>query len=68
MNNMTTQYPTDDALRRAAEELIARYGVEVAIEDAKRRADTFAQEGRWPEHATAMRMQTMVEQLGRDAR
>ncbi|WP_148207386.1 hypothetical protein [Paramagnetospirillum magneticum] len=65
---MTTQSPTDEDVRRAAEELIARYGFQVALEDAKRRADVFAQDGRWPDHSTAMRILTVVEQLAGDAR
>ena len=68
MNAMTNQHPTDDDVRKAAEELVARYGIEIAIEDAKRRAIAFAKEGRWRENATALRMLTKVEQLGRDAR
>ena len=68
MNSMTTQYPIDDAIHRAATELVARYGIQIAIEQATHRADAFANAGRWPEHATAMRVLTMVEQIGGETR
>ncbi len=68
MNRMTTQHPTDDAIHRAADELVARYGFQIAIEQAMHRADAFAQAGRWPEHAMAMRVLTVVEQIGGETR
>lgn len=63
MNAMNTQTSTD-AIRQAAEELVARHG-NGAVELAVQRADALAQEGRWPEHAVAMRMLTEVEHLVR---
>lgn len=61
MTTMTTQQSAD-ALRFAAEEMVARYG-KGALELAAGRADSLAKEGRWPEHALAARMLTLVEQL-----
>ncbi|WP_173982863.1 hypothetical protein [Magnetospirillum sp. SS-4] len=68
MNTSTTQHPTDDDVHRAAEELIGRYGLQVAIEDASRRAEAFAPDGRWPEHTAAMRVLTAVERLAECAK
>ncbi|CUW37162.1 conserved protein of unknown function [Magnetospirillum sp. XM-1] len=67
MNISTTQRPTDDDVHRAAKELIVRYGIQVAIEDATLRADALARDGRWPEHSAAMRVLTAVERLAEDA-
>jgi hypothetical protein len=63
MNAMITQ-TSPDAIRQAAEELVARHG-KVAVELAAQRAEALAQEGRWPEHAVALRMLTEVERLVR---
>jgi hypothetical protein len=67
MNSMTTQHPTDAEIRQAAEELVTRHG-RGAIAVAARRADALASEARWPEHATALRVLTLVEQLMGNAR
>lgn len=63
MNSMNTQTSTD-AIRQAAEEMFARHG-KGAVELAIQRADALALEGRWPEHAIAVRMLTEVERLVR---
>lgn len=63
MNAMTSQTSTD-TIRLAAEEMVARYG-KGAVELAAQRADALAREGRWPEHALAVRMLTEVERLVR---
>lgn len=62
MNSMTNPHPTDAEIRKAAEEVLVRYG-RSAIEAAARRADVLASEARWPEHATALRVLTLVEQM-----
>ena len=60
MNAMTTQQP--DTIRLAAEEMVARYG-KGALELAAQRAESLAKDGRWPEHALAVRLLTVVEHL-----
>lgn len=61
MNAMTTQTSTD-AIRQAAKEMVARHG-DGAVELAAQRAEALVREGRWPEHAIAVRMLTEVERL-----
>lgn len=64
MNAMTSiPHPDDISVRQAAEQMISRYGNQLAVEEARNRADLLARENRWPEHALAMRVLTMVEQL-----
>lgn len=67
MNSMTSPHPTDAEIRQAAEEVLARYG-RSAIEAATRRAEMLANEARWPEHATALRVLTLVEQMSEGVR
>lgn len=67
MNALITMHPTNDDIRQAAESLVSRYG-RGAKDEAVRRADVLAREGRWPEHALALRVLTVVEQLTGDAR
>lgn len=63
MTAQTTTPPDQDRVRAAAAELLARYGAPRAIDEARRRAEDFARERHWPEHAVAMRLLTVVEQL-----
>lgn len=64
MNAMTTiPHPDDARVWQAAEQMVARYGPVLAIEEARGRADALARDERWPEHSTALRVLTVVEQL-----
>jgi len=64
MNAMTTtSHPDDASVRQAAAQMVARYGGQLAVEEARNRADSLAREGRWPDHAVAMRVLTVVERL-----
>lgn len=51
----------DEAVARAAEELIAMYGLR-AREAAEQRAAELDRQGRWPEHALALRVLNAVEE------
>jgi hypothetical protein len=69
MNAMTTiPHPDDVSVRQAAEQMVARYGPALAVEEARGRADALARDGRWPEHSTALRVLTVVEQLAGSSR
>lgn len=69
MNAMTTiQHPDDASVRQVAEQMVARYGSQLAVKQARSRADALARDRRWPEHSTALRVRTVVEQLAGSSR
>lgn len=61
MTSIDTNTP-DPAITQAARELVDRYG-DGTVAAAADRSDKLAWDGRWPEHAIALRILTAVEQL-----
>jgi hypothetical protein len=52
----------DDDVTASARELVARRGL-AARQEAEERVAEFERQARWPEHAIAVRILTMVENL-----